>query len=48
MVFGILTGELWQAELELFAGLLPRLSLLEAPALLLHQMCTGVPAAPLH
>jgi len=48
MVFVILTGELGQIKLEWFAGLSPRLSLREAPALLLHHLWTGVPAAPLH
>lgn len=48
MVFGILTYELLQTELECCEGLFPRLFLLEAPVLLLHQMCTDVSAAPFH
>lgn len=46
MLFGILTYELLQTELECCVGLFPRLFFLEAPVLLLHQMSPGVPAAP--
>lgn len=48
MVFGILTYELLQTELESYEGLFSRLFLLEVPVLLMHQMCAGVPAAPFH